>query len=81
MKKQLKIQKLHGISPYIWAIFFILPFYFIFKTPSTLSIVIGIILNVVFFCGLPFCLCLKGLVVICIRPSINRHFDWLCDAL
>ncbi|AOZ89713.1 sensor histidine kinase [Bacillus xiamenensis] len=60
MKKQLKIQKLHGISPYIWAIFFILPFYFIFKTPSTLGIVIGIILNVVFFAVYRFAFVAKG---------------------
>ncbi|PCK20526.1 sensor histidine kinase [Bacillus pumilus] len=60
MKKQLKIQKLHGISPYIWAIFFILPFYFIFKIPSTLGIVIGIILNVVFFAVYRFAFVAKG---------------------
>ncbi len=60
MKKQLKIQKLHGISPYIWAIFFILPFYFIIKTPSTLGIVIGIILNVVFFAVYRFAFIAKG---------------------
>ncbi|MCY7526111.1 histidine kinase, partial [Bacillus safensis] len=60
MKKQFKIQKLHGISPYIWAIFFILPFYFIFKTPSTLGIVIGIILNVVFFAVYRFAFVAKG---------------------
>ncbi|WP_339205925.1 sensor histidine kinase [Bacillus sp. FSL W8-1143] len=60
MKKQLKIQKLHGISPYIWAIFFILPFYFIIKAPSTLGIVIGIILNVVFFAVYRFAFIAKG---------------------
>ncbi|KDE31684.1 sensor histidine kinase [Bacillus altitudinis] len=60
MKKQFKIQKLHGISPYIWAIFFILPFYFILKTPTTLGIVIGIILNVVFFGVYRFAFVAKG---------------------
>ncbi|MFS0654572.1 sensor histidine kinase [Bacillus sp. 179-C3.3 HS] len=60
MRKFVKLQKLHGISPYIWAIFFILPFYFIFKTPSTAGIVVGIILNVVFFSVYRFAFVAKG---------------------
>lgn len=40
--------------------FFILPFYFILKTPTTLGIVIGIILNVVFFGVYRFAFVAKG---------------------
>lgn len=51
MIKRLRIYpKNSGISPYIWTILGILPFYFIFqKTTSTVSMVIGIILIILFF--------------------------------
>jgi two-component system, NarL family, sensor histidine kinase DesK len=38
-----------GVSPYMWALFAILPFYFIFQWSSTLEIVAGIILSIFFF--------------------------------
>ncbi len=38
-----------GISPYVWVVFYILPFYFIFRSPSTYQIAIGIGLTVGFF--------------------------------
>jgi len=38
-----------GISPYVWVVFYILPFYFIFRSPSTYQIAIGIVLTVGFF--------------------------------
>ena len=38
-----------GISPYIWAILGILPFYFIFQVPSTGGKVSGVILTLLFF--------------------------------
>ncbi|HAQ07494.1 MAG TPA: sensor histidine kinase [Bacillus bacterium] len=38
-----------GISPYIWAILGILPFYFIFQVPSTGGKVAGVILTLLFF--------------------------------
>ncbi|MGE6628880.1 sensor histidine kinase [Bacillus sp. NPDC077027] len=60
MKKFFKFQKLHGISPYIWTIFFILPFYFIFKSPSTIIIVVGSILTLVFFIAYRFAFLSKG---------------------
>lgn len=51
MIKRYKIfQKNTGISPYIWTILCILPFYFIFqKSTSTINIVVGIILTILFF--------------------------------
>jgi two-component system sensor histidine kinase DesK len=38
-----------GLSPYIWVIFYILPFYFIFRSSSTNQIVLGSIMIVAFF--------------------------------
>lgn len=38
-----------GLSPYVWVVFYILPFYFILRSSSTYEIVIGIIMIIVFF--------------------------------
>ena len=38
-----------GLSPYVWVVFYILPFYFIFRSSSTYQIVFGIIMIIVFF--------------------------------
>ncbi len=38
-----------GLSPYVWVVFYILPFYFIFRATSTLQIVIGVTMIVGFF--------------------------------
>ncbi|MDQ0899592.1 MULTISPECIES: sensor histidine kinase [unclassified Paenibacillus] len=38
-----------GLSPYVWVVFYILPFYFIFRSSATYQIVLGIIMIVVFF--------------------------------
>lgn len=38
-----------GISPYIWTILGILPFYFIWQMPTTIGKVVGIILTLMFF--------------------------------
>ncbi|MRX72488.1 sensor histidine kinase [Bacillus lacus] len=48
-KKYLDFPKNNGISPYIWAILCILPFYFIFQSSSTVEIIIGILLTILFF--------------------------------
>jgi two-component system, NarL family, sensor histidine kinase DesK len=49
-KRNMILRKSAGISPYIWTILAILPFYFIFqKSTSTINIVIGIILTILFF--------------------------------
>jgi two-component system, NarL family, sensor histidine kinase DesK len=47
--KYIKIQKSSGISPYIWSIISILPFYFIFQSSSTIEIIVGITLTILFF--------------------------------
>lgn len=42
-------EKNNGIAPYLWTVLGILPFYFIFQSPSTIEIVVGILLTLVFF--------------------------------
>jgi len=50
LKRYFIFLKSTGISPYIWTVLSILPFYFIFlSSPSTLEIVFGVILTVLFF--------------------------------
>lgn len=43
------IPKSTGLSAYVWVIFCILPFYFVFKTASTVGIIFGIIMILLFF--------------------------------
>ncbi|GED29963.1 sensor histidine kinase [Brevibacillus centrosporus] len=38
-----------GLSPYVWVVFYILPFYFIFRSSSTYEVVIGIVMILMFF--------------------------------
>lgn len=38
-----------GLSPYVWVVFYILPFYFIFRSTSTYQVVIGVLMIVMFF--------------------------------
>jgi two-component system sensor histidine kinase DesK len=38
-----------GLSPYVWVVFYILPFYFIIRSSNTYEVVIGIIMILVFF--------------------------------
>jgi two-component system, NarL family, sensor histidine kinase DesK len=49
LKRYMTFQKNSGISPYIWTILCILPFYFIFQTASPIKIIVGIILTILFF--------------------------------
>ncbi len=48
-RKNWLLLKNTGISPYIWTVLAILPFYFILQSPSTIKIVIGIVLTILFF--------------------------------
>lgn len=54
LKKYLNALKSSGISPYIWSVFSILPFYFIFRSTSKITIAVGIILTILFFISLRF---------------------------
>ncbi|MCM3341155.1 sensor histidine kinase [Paenibacillus sp. MER TA 81-3] len=38
-----------GLSPYVWVVFYILPFYFIFRASSTYEVVTGIVMILMFF--------------------------------
>ncbi|ASA21118.1 sensor histidine kinase [Paenibacillus donghaensis] len=38
-----------GLSPYVWVVFYILPFYFIFRSSSPYQVASGIVMIVVFF--------------------------------
>ncbi|WP_400246226.1 sensor histidine kinase [Niallia sp. JL1B1071] len=50
MIKRLEIlKKSTGISPYIWTLLTILPFYFIFHASSAVDVISGIILTILFF--------------------------------
>ncbi|MCD9020915.1 sensor histidine kinase [Cohnella silvisoli] len=48
-KKVQIFPKSSGISPYVWLMFCILPFYFIFRSSSDIEIVTGILLIILFF--------------------------------
>jgi two-component system sensor histidine kinase DesK len=52
--KYMIFQKGSGISPYIWSVFSILPFYFIFQSSSTPEIIVGFILTILFFIAYRF---------------------------
>ena len=49
IKRYLTFQKNNGIAPYIWTVLGILPFYFIFQSPSTIEMIVGILLTLLFF--------------------------------
>jgi two-component system sensor histidine kinase DesK len=44
-----KLRKNTGLSPYVWIVFYILPFYFILQDSSTLETMIGIVMTIGFF--------------------------------
>ncbi|MFD2670806.1 histidine kinase [Marinicrinis sediminis] len=44
-----KLRKHTGLSPYVWVVFYILPFYFIFHSASAITIASGIIMITAFF--------------------------------
>ncbi len=48
-KLRQKFREHTGLSPYVWIVFYILPFYFIFQTSATAHTVFGIIMVVGFF--------------------------------
>ncbi len=52
--------KTTGISPYVWLMFCILPFYFIFRSSSNLEIAAGILMIVLFFFCYRLTLSAKG---------------------
>jgi two-component system sensor histidine kinase DesK len=57
------LHKNTGLSPYVWVVFYILPFYFIFPASSTYEVVIGIIMILVFFICYVFSFLSKGWLI------------------
>ncbi|MFB6367687.1 sensor histidine kinase [Paenibacillus elgii] len=50
MRKWIQIiHKNTGLSPYVWVVFYILPFYFIFTSSSTFEVAVGITMIIGFF--------------------------------
>ncbi|MGM9987636.1 MAG: sensor histidine kinase [Bacillaceae bacterium] len=49
IKKYLRFQNNKGITPYIWIILCILPFYYIAESTSLIEIIIGILIIILFF--------------------------------
>ncbi|WNR45378.1 sensor histidine kinase [Paenibacillus roseipurpureus] len=52
-----------GLSPYVWVVFYILPFYFIFRSSTTYQIVLGTIMIMVFFSCYVLSFLSKGWIV------------------
>jgi two-component system sensor histidine kinase DesK len=76
--------KNNGIAPYIWTILCILPFYFIFQSPSTIEIVVGILLTLAFFILYRIAFISKGwpvylwtLILIGISITANSLFNYV----
>ncbi|WP_066048329.1 sensor histidine kinase [Robertmurraya korlensis] len=73
-----------GISPYIWSVISILPFYFIFQSSSTPEIIAGVILTVIFFITLRFAFLSKRwpvylwtIILICISITMAILFSFV----
>ncbi|MEH7500712.1 sensor histidine kinase [Neobacillus drentensis] len=84
IKKYLTFQKNNGIAPYIWTILGILPFYFIFQSPSTIEIIVGILLTLLFFIFYRIAFISKGwpvylwtLILIGISITANSLFNYV----
>ncbi|WP_416827014.1 sensor histidine kinase [Ectobacillus polymachus] len=74
LKKYWILLKSTGISPYIWTVLTILPFYFIIQSSSTFKIVFGIVLTILFLLIYRLAFIAKGWVVYvwtCILISIS----------
>lgn len=77
-------QKFSGISPYIWTIISILPFYFIFQSSSTMEIIIGLLLTATFFITYRFAFLSKKwpvyvwtIILISISMTMTILFDFI----
>lgn len=83
-KRYWVLLKSTGISPYIWTILGILPFYFIFQSPSTMESVIGIFLTLLFFVFYRFAYISKGwpvylwtILLIAISITLTALFSYI----
>ncbi|MBU8878449.1 sensor histidine kinase [Bacillus sp. FJAT-29790] len=83
-KRYLPFLKSSGISPYIWSVFSILPFYFIFQTSSTIEIIVGFTLTILFFISYRFAFMSKKwpiylwtCILIGISTAMAIHFQFV----
>lgn len=83
-RKELILQKFSGISPYMWAVVSILPFYFIFQSSSTIEIVVGLILTGIFFLAYRFAFISNGwpvylwtIILISISITMTILFEYV----
>lgn len=84
IKRYMTFGKNNGIAPYVWTILCILPFYFIFQSPSTIEIVVGILLTLAFFILYRIAFISKGwpvylwtLILIGISITANSLFNYV----
>jgi len=77
-----------GLSPYVWVVFFILPFYFIFRSSSTYEAVFGILMILMFFACFVLSFVTKGWPVyfwssvqILISITMTLQFEYVYFAL
>ncbi|GIN61149.1 sensor histidine kinase DesK [Robertmurraya siralis] len=84
INKQMLKQKFSGISPYIWTIISILPFYFIFQSSSTIEIIVGLLLTATFFISYRFAFLSKKwpvyvwtVILISISMTMTILFDFI----
>ncbi|MCT1400270.1 sensor histidine kinase [Paenibacillus sp. p3-SID867] len=52
-----------GLSPYVWVVFYILPFYFIFRSTSTYQVILGTLMILMFFAFYVLSFLAKGWLV------------------
>ncbi len=63
IKSKISLLKSSGISPYIWSVFSILPFYFIFQSSSSTEVIVGFFLTIIFFISYRFAFISKNWAV------------------
>ncbi len=83
-----KLRKNTGLSPYVWIVFYILPFYFIFQDSSTIEVVFGITAIIVFFICYVLSFVSKGWLVyfwtsilIAISTAMSLQFGYIYFSL
>ncbi|WML44437.1 sensor histidine kinase [Neobacillus sp. PS3-40] len=84
LKKYRTVLKSTGISPYIWTVLSILPFYFISQSSSRIAIFIGVTLTILFFIFYRFAFISKGWLVylwtcilICLSIALMTLFNYV----
>ncbi|MBM4763403.1 sensor histidine kinase [Bacillus sp. B15-48] len=83
-KRYWKLLKTTGISPYIWTILSILPFYFILQSPAMYEKIIGVALTIIFFVFYRLAFISKGwtvylwtIILICISVVLTNLFSFV----